>query len=43
MLSKKHLIKKTLEAIRRSRTNEKNPESYKGYTDVNKMMKELLQ
>ena len=33
----------TLEAIREIEEMKKNPENYKGYTNVDEMMKELLQ
>ena len=43
MLSKKTPNQETLEAIREVEQMKKNPENYKGYTDVDEMMKELLQ
>ena len=43
MLSKKTPNQETLEAIREIEEMKKNPENYKGYTNVDEMMKELLQ
>ena len=43
MLYKKTPNQETLEAIREVEQMKKNPENYKGYTDVDEMMKELLQ
>lgn len=43
MISKKTPNEETLEAIREIEEMKKNPEKYKGYQNVDEMMKELLQ